>query len=169
MSRSIDPEISPCSGLSLAPTNERDDTLRRVLAELAPQNGRNLALADERPSDLLVVQGADLFQRVRERIVPDVVQQRRHANQHALVATERRVVLVLLEQRQRATGEVIRAQGVLEARMSCAGIDEEGQPELANVSEPLESRRIDQLEGERIEADVVPERIANDLDGHDGG
>ena len=76
----------------------------------------------------------------------DVVQQRGDANQHAFVAADRRVVLVLLEQRQRSAGEVIGPERVLEARVCGAGIDEKGEAELANVSEPLERRRVDQLE-----------------------
>ena len=73
---------------------------------------------------------------------------------------------MLLEQRERAPGEVVRAERVLEARMRGAGIDEKREAELANVAQPLERRRIDQLEGERIEPDVVPERVADDFDGH---
>ena len=143
----MEPEISPCSGLSLSP--RMSATIRSGAS--APSSRRRIAatspVADERPRDLLVVHGADLLERVRERIVADVVQQRGDADQHAFVATERRVIVVLLEQRQRAPGEVIRSQGVLEPRVRRAGIDEEGEPELPNVAEPLERRRIDQLEG----------------------
>ncbi len=65
----------------------------------------------------------------------------------ALVAIDEREVGLLLEQRQRAACEVVRAEGVLEPRVRRAGVDEEGQPELPDVSEPLECRRVDQLEG----------------------
>ena len=82
------------------------------------------------------------------------------------IATDRRVVLVLLEQRERPAGEVVRPERVLEPRVGRARVDEKRQPELPNVAQPLERRRIDQLEAERIEPDVVPERVADDLDGH---
>ena len=126
----------------------------------------DLAAADQRTRDLLVVQRADLLERVRERIVADVVEQRGDADEHAFVAAERREVLVLLEQRQRAPREVVRSERVLEPRVCRAGVDEEREPELADVAQPLEGRRVDQLEAERIEPDVVPERVADDFDGH---
>ncbi|MBW8768155.1 MAG: hypothetical protein JF589_00190 [Gemmatimonadetes bacterium] len=62
--------------------------------------------------------------------------------------------------------EVVRAEGVLEARVARAGIDEVGQPELAHVAQSLEGARVDEPQRERIDADVVPERIANDLERH---
>ena len=62
---------------------------------------------------------------------------------------------------------MIGAERVLEPRVCGAGVDEEREPELANVSEPLKGRCVDQLEAERIEPDVVPEWVADDLDGHD--
>jgi len=55
---------------------------------------------------------------------------------------------------------------MLEARVRGAGIDEEGETELADVAESLKGRRVDQLEGERVETDVVPEWVADDFHGH---
>ena len=74
--------------------------------------------------------------------------------------------MVLLEQRQRAPSEVVGSEGMLEPRVRGAGIDEEGEPQLPHVAQALERRRVDQLEAERIEPNVVPERVANDFDGH---
>ena len=60
----------------------------------------DFALGDQRARDLLVVHRADLLERVRERVVADVVEQRGDADERALVATDRREVVVLLEQRR---------------------------------------------------------------------
>ena len=165
MSRSIDPEISPCSGLSLSPADEREDALWRLGPELAPQTPRRphpRRSADGRPP-------RDAARRSpRGRARTDSVRCRgaaRRAGSAALLAIDVREVGLLLEQAEHAAGEVVRAEGVLEPRVRRAGIDEEGEPELPNVAEPLEGRRVDQLEGERIEPDVVPERVADDVDG----
>src|SRR5579884_1717896 len=45
-------------------------------------------------------------------------------------------------------------------------VDEEREAELAHVPEPLERRRIDQLGGESVEPDVVPEGVTDDFDRH---
>ena len=67
-----------------------------------------------------------------------------------------------------AAGEMVGPERVLEARMRRPRVDEEGQPELPHVSKALEGRRVDQLERQRVEPNVVPERVANDFDGHCG-
>src|SRR3954471_13129602 len=46
------------------------------------------------------------------------------------------------------------------------GVYEERQTELPDVAQALERRRVDQLEGEWIEPDVVPEGVADDFDRH---
>ena len=53
---------------------------------------------------------------------------------------------------------------MLEPRMRRTGVDEEGVPELPHVPQALKRRRIDYGESLRLEADVVPERVANDLE-----
>ena len=75
---------------------------------------------------------------------------------------------MFLEQAQRPPGQMVRPKGVLEARVRRARVHEKGQAELSNVPEALKGRGIDQLERQRVEPDVVPQRIANDLDGHTG-
>ena len=58
---------------------------------------------------------------------------------------------------------MIRAERVLEARVRGAGIDEVREPELPHVAQPLEHGRVDELERQRVDTDVVPERVANDV------
>lgn len=96
----------------------------------------------------------------------NVVEQRGDPDQDALVAVDQREVVLILEQRERSPRQVVRSERVLEPRVSGSRIDEEGQPELANVPQPLEGRCVDQLETERIEPDVVPERVTDDFHGH---
>jgi hypothetical protein len=59
--------------------------------------------------DALVVRHPDLLQGVRERVVPDVVQQRRGPHHRALVGAGRAERPPLGERRQRGAGEVVRA------------------------------------------------------------
>ena len=58
---------------------------------------------------------------------------------------------------------MIRTQRMLEARVGSPGIDEKCVAELADVAEPLEGWRIDHRQSLGLEADVVPERVANYL------
>jgi hypothetical protein len=56
---------------------------------------------------------------------------------------------------------MVGAEGVLEARVSGARVDEIRQPELPNVSESLKNGRVDELQGERGDPAVVPEGLPN--------
>jgi hypothetical protein len=94
------------------------------------------------------------------------MEQRGNPRHHAFVAAQRVIVVVLLEQGQRSARKVIGSQGVLEPGVSRARVDQEGESQLADVPEALKGRRIDQLEAERIEPNVVPEWVANDFHGH---
>jgi len=98
---------------------------------------------------------------VRERVVADVVQESGDAREHAFIAAEGAEIVVLLEQRKRAPSEVVGSQRMLEPRMRRAGIDEKRETKLPDVEQPLKRRRIDQLEAQRIDADVVPERVSD--------
>jgi lipopolysaccharide/colanic/teichoic acid biosynthesis glycosyltransferase len=49
---------------------------------------------------------------------------------------------------------VVGPERVLEAGVRRARVHQKGQAELAHVAQPLEGRRLDQLAGERVEADV---------------
>ena len=102
LSRSSEPEISPCSGLALSPRMSAMMRARGVRADRAREHRRDLAAGDQRARDLLVVQRADLLERVRERIVPHVVQQRGAAHERALVGAEARQLAALAEQGERA-------------------------------------------------------------------
>jgi hypothetical protein len=63
---------------------------------------------------------------------------------------------------------MIGAQSVFEASMGGAGIDEKSVTELADVSQALYGRCVENRERLGLEADVVPERVANDLVGGAG-
>ena len=115
---------------------------------------------DERRGDLLVMQRADLLERVRERIVADVVQQRGDLRDDALLDRDPAQLAALIEERERGAREVIGAERVLEARVRGAGIDEIREAELPDVSQALKNRRVDELQGERVDTNVVPERVA---------
>jgi len=51
---------------------------------------------------------------------------------------------------------------VLEARVRRAGVHQERMAELPDVAKPLEGRRVDHLHRQRLELDVLPQRIAYD-------
>jgi hypothetical protein len=56
---------------------------------------------------------------------------------------------------------VVGAERVLEARVRGPGVDEKGVTELADVAETLDCRGVEDRERLRLEADVVPERVAD--------
>src|SRR6266480_1115934 len=61
---------------------------------------------------------------------------------------------------------MVGAQCVLEARMRRARINEIRPPKLADVSEPLKDFRIHEREREFVDADVVPDGVAQNLEAH---
>ena len=83
---------------------------------------------------------------------------RQSARRHALE------LAALLQARERAPGQVVGAEGVLEPGVGGAGIDEEGVADLAHVAEPLHRRRVQREQRRAVEADVVPEGIADDFE-----
>src|SRR6185503_4068764 len=111
--------------------------LWRVGGELAPQRSGDGAFGDQRPRDLLVVHGADFLERVGERIVSDVVEQRRRPEYAAVARVDVGKVAALLEEPKRAPGEVIGAERVLEPAVRRAGIHEEREPQLPHVAQAL--------------------------------
>ncbi len=62
------------------------------------------------------------------------------------------------------TGKMVRAEGVLKPGVCGARVHEKCVTELPDVPQPLEGGRIDDRERLGLEADVVPERVANDLE-----
>jgi len=59
---------------------------------------------------------------------------------------------------------MVGTQGVLKPGVRGARVNEKGVTELPDVPEALERRRIDDRESLGLEADVVPQRVANDLE-----
>src|SRR5262249_8189512 len=109
------------------PADERVDPLRRLVAQLAPQGLGDFPLTDQRTGDVLVMHRADLLERMREGVVADAMNKRGGARELDLFADDEGEVRLVLEKRADAPGEVIRADGVLEPRMSRPGVDEEGE------------------------------------------
>jgi hypothetical protein len=64
---------------------------------------------------------------------------------------------------------VIGAECVLETSMGGAGVHEEGMTNLTNVAKALDGGRIESKQGRVVDPDVVPERIADDFGGGQGG
>ena len=98
--------------------------------------------------------------------MPDIVQQRRGRHDRRFVGRHALEHPRVLEAPQRAVGEVKCAERVLEARMGGARIDEMGEPELAHVAQPLDDRRVGEPQEGPVNADVVPEGVADE--GHVG-
>src|SRR5437773_6878896 len=57
-------------------------------------------------------------------------------------------------------------QRVLEARVRRARIDEIRPTELANISQPLKDLRIHERQRQLVDADVVPDGVAQNLEAH---
>jgi hypothetical protein len=60
---------------------------------------------------------------------------------------------------------VIGTEGVLETRVSRAGVDEEAVTNLADVPKALNGGGVEGEERGSVEPDVVPEWVADDLSG----
>ncbi len=56
------------------------------------------------------------------------------------------------------------AERVLEARVSGAGINEVGPAELPDVAQPLKNFGVDELQRQLVDADVIPDGVAQDLE-----
>src|SRR2546422_3934429 len=144
-----------------AAPNEREELLWRRAQSREPLS--QLAAREVPLGQHLVVRQPGFFQGVGEGVVADVVQQRGQLEPHAICGREPRVPRVL-ELGEHAPGEMIGPQGVLEAAVGGARIDEEGMAQLAHVAEALHGGRVDYRDGLGVEPDVVPERVANDLE-----
>ncbi len=73
-------------------------------------------------------------------------------------------MLGLAKERQRAPREMMGAEGVLETRMRCAGINQVGPPELSDVTQALKDFGVDESESQLVDADVVPDGVAQNLE-----
>ena len=89
---------------------------------------------------------ARFFERMGERIMADVVKQRGELDLRLLGDT---------------AGKMVCTQRVLKPRVRGARINEKCVTELPDVPQTLEGRRIDDRERLGLEADIVPERVAN--------
>ena len=115
---------------------------------------------------LLVVRGdrrrVEFLDRMGEGVVADVVQQGGVGNQRGSVPHLRGDRPAGLQDADRALGEMVDAEGVIEARVGGAGVDEVRQAQLPDVAQPLEGGGIDDRRGCGIESNRVPHRITND-------
>ena len=164
MSRSSDPEISPCSGLALAPVISSPSRAGEAGAADLPETRAELSLAQLGHPERLVRGKPGLLERVGEGVVADVVQQGREADRQAVVVGDEVELAPLLQARQRASREVVGAERVLEPGVGRAGIDQEGVTDLADVSESLHRSGVQREQRRPVEPDVVPEGVADDLD-----
>jgi len=98
----------------------------------------------------------------------DVVQQGGQLQPRALLGVRPHVPGVF-EGIEHAAGEVIGAERVLEAGVRGAWVDQERMAQLPHVAQPLHRGGVDDRERFGVEPDVVPERVADDLEpGHIG-
>src|SRR5262249_820863 len=82
----------------------------------------------------------------------------------AVLPRHPRELTVLLEGGESPTRQVVRAEGVLEPGVGGAGVDEEGVADLANVPQPLDGCGVQREKRRMVEANVVPERISDNLE-----
>src|SRR5207245_3763421 len=96
---------------------------------------RQLAVHQVPCRQLLVMGQAGFLERMREWVMPDVVQQRGELQADAVRGLEPDVARVF-ELRQRAAREMVRAERVLETAVCGAGIDEERVTQLGRIPQP---------------------------------
>ena len=163
MSRSSEPEISPCSGLALSPVISAPSFAAKPAPPICSSALTELSRTELGDAERLVRGEAGLFERVGEGIVANVVQEGRQPHREAVFVGDPAELAVLLERGEGAARQVIGAERVLETGMGGAGIDEEGVTDLADVAESLDRRRVEREQRRPVEADVVPEGVADDL------
>ena len=128
---------------------QQGDHVARIDVPIVPQHVGDLALQQEAVGEQLVARHArqpDVFDRMAERPVAQVVQQR-GGDEHLGVfrpngPRESLVVRQLLQVQQ---GQAVHAQAVLEARVDRRRIDQRHQAQLADPGQPAEVGRVDQL------------------------
>ena len=86
------------------------------------------------------------------------------ADRDPLVFVHSSQLAPLLQRRQGSLGQVVRAERVLEAGVGGPGIDQEGVPDLAHIAQALHGRGVEGQQRRAVESDVVPQRIADDLE-----
>jgi hypothetical protein len=113
-----------------------------------------------------MVREAGFFERVGKRIVANVVEKGGESDTNSLVGGDELGHAALIECGECASSEVIGAQRMLEARVRRAGIDQIRIAELPHIPQTLDCRGVQHRQRIAIHSDVVPERIANDLEIH---
>ena len=111
----------------------------------------------------------DLLEGVGERVVSDVVEQRRRPDYRLVDFSDRRRVFGFAKERQGASREVVGSERVLESRVGGAGVDEVSPSQLADVPEPLKDFGVEEIESELVDANVIPDGVAQDLEVHGPG
>ena len=158
----MEPEINPAADCDLS-RDEREHLVRRVGAEGQAGDVAHDARGDERSGHLFMMGDADLFERMGEGIVPHIVQQRRGPHDLLLPDGDLRERPAFLEQTQRQPRQMPGTQCMLETGMRGAGVDEKCQPQLPHIPQTLQHGRFQQRQRQRVEPDVVPERIAQNF------
>ncbi len=95
----------------------------------------------------------------------NVVQQRGGANDSRLIWRNIGELPLFVEQSQRFAREMMRAKRMLKSRMRGAGIHEVRQAELTHIAQALHDERVEQRKRECIQPNVIPQRVAQDIQG----
>jgi hypothetical protein len=95
--------------------------------------------------------------------VADIVEQCGGPEDRATACVEQ-PILAFFQEGERAPGKMVGAECVLEAGVGGPGVDEVGEAELPDVAQALHGIRVEQSQRERLDTDVIPERIPYDLD-----
>ena len=98
--------------------------------------------------------------------MPNVVEQRGRPDYGGFLRARGPQSLTLDHRRERATRQMVRSHRVLEARMSCARINEIREAKLTDVAEALKNIRVYEPECQLIHTDIVPEWVAQDFESH---
>ena len=140
-----------------------DDPLRQPLVESRESLMdlcRRVGEDADRPALMVLVE--DLLHDVGERAVAQIVEQRGHAPNDPVLRCDRVAFAELVEHPRH---QIHHPERVGEARMLRSLIGVEGEPQLFDRTQPLELRRIDQGDEERvvrlvrIEADQIVNRV----------
>lgn len=90
------------------------------------------------------MQRPDFLERMGEGIVANVMKQSGQPEESAFLRGHVRQVASFIEQAERAAGEMVGANRVLEPGVRRTRIDQEREAELTHVSEALKRCRVDQ-------------------------
>src|SRR4051812_13411805 len=110
--------------------------------------------------------GFELFERVREWVVTDVMEQRGKRNQCAVGSIHICETIALAEHCKRATCEMVHADSMIEPRVRRTRIYEVCVTELFDVAETLERCAVHNAHSWSVKSDRVPQRIAYCQPGH---